>query len=59
MALDSDMAGDAAARRGIKVAGDMGVEVKVAKMTGYKDPDEAARGNIESYKKDLIEARGI
>jgi DNA primase len=59
LALDSDMAGDAAARRGIKVAGDIGVEVKVAKITGLKDPDEAARGNIESYKKDLIGAEGV
>jgi len=50
LALDSDMAGDAAARRGIKVAGEIGVEVKVAKITGYKDPDDAARGNLESYK---------
>jgi DNA primase len=59
LALDSDMAGDAAARRGIKVASDIGVEVKVAKITGYKDPDEAARGNIESYKNDLIRAEGV
>jgi DNA primase len=53
------MAGDAAARRGIKIAGDIGVEVKVAEITGYKDPDDAARGNIDSYKKDLIAAKGI
>jgi DNA primase len=59
LALDSDMAGDAAARRGIKVASDMGVEVKVAKITGYKDPDDAARGNLESYKNDLIGAEGV
>ena len=59
LALDSDMAGDAAARRGIKVASDIGVEVKVAKITGYKDPDDAARGNLESYKKDLIAAEGV
>ncbi len=59
LALDSDIAGDAAARRGIKVATDTGVEVKVAKITGFKDPDEAARGNIESYKKDLINAEGV
>lgn len=60
LALDSDMAGDAAARRGIKIAADSGVEVKVAKISGgYKDPDDAARGNIESYKKDLIGAKVI
>ena len=59
LALDSDFAGDAASRRGIKVASDIGVEVKVAKITGYKDPDDAARGDIESYKKDLIGAEGV
>lgn len=60
LALDADLAGDAATRRGIKVASDMGVEIKVAEISGgYKDPDEAARGNIESYKKDLISAKVI
>lgn len=60
LALDSDMAGDAATRRGIKVASDIGVEIKVAEISGgYKDPDDAARGNIESYKKDLIGAKVI
>lgn len=60
LALDSDMAGDAATRRGIKVAGDIGVEIKIAEVSGgYKDPDEAARGNIEGYKKDLIGAKVI
>lgn len=59
LALDSDFAGDVAARRGITVAENSGVEVKVAKITGFKDPDEAARGDIESYKKDLINAEGV
>jgi DNA primase len=58
LALDSDFAGDAAARRGITVAENSGVEVKVAKITGFKDPDDAARGNINSYKNDLIHAIG-
>ena len=60
LALDSDMAGDAATRRGIKVASDMGIEIKVAEISGgYKDPDEAARGNVESYKKDLIKSKVV
>ncbi|KKR56946.1 MAG: primase protein [Candidatus Woesebacteria bacterium GW2011_GWC2_40_30] len=36
LALDSDMAGDAATRRGIKVASDMGVEIKVAEISGKR-----------------------
>jgi DNA primase len=59
LALDSDMAGDAAARRGLTVAENSGVEVRVAKITGFKDPDEAARGDIDSYKNDLIHAEGV
>lgn len=59
LALDSDVAGDAAARRGLTVAENSGVEVRVAKITGFKDPDEAARGNIDSYKNDLIRAEGV
>lgn len=59
LALDSDVAGDAAARRGLTVAENSGIEVKVAKITGFKDPDEAARGNIDSYKNDLIHAEGV
>lgn len=59
LALDSDFAGDAAARRGITVAENSGVEVKIAKITKFKDPDEAARGDIESYKNDLIHSEGV
>lgn len=59
LALDSDMAGDAAARRGLTIASNLGVEVKVAKITNFKDPDEAARGDINSYKNDLIHSEGV
>lgn len=60
LALDSDMAGDAATRRGIKIASDIGIEIKIAELSGgYKDPDEAARNDIESFKKDLIRAKVI
>jgi DNA primase len=60
LALDADLAGDAATRRGIKVASDLGVEIKIAEIGGgYKDPDDAVRGNLEGYKKDLIGAKVI
>ena len=59
LALDSDLAGDAAARRGVIVAQEAGMEVKVAQIEGFKDPDEAARGNPEAYKKALIDSLGI
>jgi len=59
LALDSDIAGDAAARKGVLVAQDQGLEVRVATLKDYKDPDEAARKNPEEYKKSLIGSLGI
>lgn len=59
LCLDSDIAGDAAARRGVITAQDQGLEVKVARLKDFKDPDDAARHNPEGYKKSLIEAVGI
>ena len=59
LALDTDLAGDAAARRGIAIAQSQGLTVKVARIEGSKDPDEAARGDPEGYKKALIKAVGV
>lgn len=56
LALDADIAGDAAARRGITVAENAGIEVKVAEMKEFKDPDEAARKNLDAYKQALIKS---
>lgn len=55
-ALDSDMAGDAAARRGIEIAENMGFDMRVARMPSGKDPDEAARENPGLFKKALKDA---
>jgi DNA primase len=52
LALDADVAGDTAARRGIQIAEKEGLEIKVAKLGEYKDPDELARkdpGKLSSY----------
>lgn len=50
-ALDSDVAGDAAARRGIDIAEHAGLDMKVADMPVGKDPDEAVRENPAGLKK--------
>jgi DNA primase len=42
LALDADIAGDKAARRGITIAEEAGMEVSVASLGDYKDPDEMA-----------------
>ncbi len=59
LALDSDFAGDVAARRGIAVAQGEGLEIKVARLGKYKDPDEAARTSPQEYKKALEDAVGV
>lgn len=59
LCLDSDFAGNEAARRGAIMAINLGFEVKVAQIKGYKDPDEAARSNPEAYKKAVENAIGI
>lgn len=58
-ALDSDAAGDKAARRSIALAQDQGIEVKVARMGKYKDPDDMARKAPGEYKKALKKAQNV
>lgn len=55
-ALDSDVAGDAASRRGIEIADRAGLDMRVAQLPTGKDPDEAARGDPVRFKKALKEA---
>ena len=59
LALDSDAAGDKAARRSIALAQDQGVDVKIARMGKYKDPDDMARKAPGEYKKALKKAQGV
>jgi len=55
LALDMDIAGDKATRRGIEIADSSGLEIRVARISG-KDPDELARKNPELLKKAIGEA---
>ncbi len=59
LCLDSDFAGDEAAKRGAVMAVNMGFEVKVAHIKNYKDPDEVARNAPEEYIKAIDEAVDI
>lgn len=59
LALDADLAGDVAARRGIAVAFNQGLEIKVARMGNFKDPDEAARKSPDEYKNALIKSVSV
>lgn len=55
LALDTDLAGDAAARRGIEIAETAGLVVKVAVWTSGKDPADVAMNNVDEWKK-IVEA---
>lgn len=54
--FDTDLAGDAAARRGIELADSAGLSIKVIRVNGAKDPDEAVRKSANLWKKSVEEA---
>ncbi len=55
-ALDSDMAGDAAARRGIEIADRAGLDMRVVVLPSGKDPDDAVREDATAVKKAIKNA---
>ena len=55
-ALDSDVAGDSASRRGIEIADHAGLDMRVIMLPSGKDPDEAARENPGLLKKAIQQA---
>lgn len=57
LALDSDKAGDAAARRGIEIADKAGLNIKVVTpLSGAKDPGEYAIEDPKGWEKAVKEA---
>lgn len=58
MALDSDTAGEQATKQGILLALSQGLEVEVATLGTFKDPDEAVRVDPGGFKKKLKGALG-
>lgn len=54
--LDSDLAGDAASRRGIEIADRAGLDMRIIVLPQGKDPDEAARTNPGLFKKAIEKA---
>ncbi|MBI5465224.1 DNA primase [Candidatus Gottesmanbacteria bacterium] len=51
LALDTDLAGDEAARRGIEIADRAGFSIKVVKLAQGKDPDECIKINPNLWQK--------
>jgi DNA primase len=59
LALDTDFAGDAAARRGIEIAEQENLRIRVADLGSYKDPDEMAQKDPESLKAAIDKAEPV
>ena len=53
LALDTDLAGDAAAKRGIEIADQAGLNIRVIRLESGKDPDECLRHNPSEWFKAL------
>ena len=59
LSFDVDIAGDAAARRGIEIAENEGLNIKVIQVKEAKDPDEMIRKNPVAWKKAIKEAVSV
>lgn len=54
LGLDSDFAGNAAAKKSIELADSLGFDIKVLNLGDkYKDPDEAVSADLEFFKNQL------
>jgi len=56
LCFDTDLAGDAASRRGIEIADKAGMNIKVVKIEGVKDPAELVREEKAKWEKAVLEA---
>jgi len=60
LALDSDFAGNNAARKSIELADSMEFDIKVLNLGDkYKDPDEAIKADLEFFKSQLKKATDV
>ena len=59
LCFDTDLAGDAAARRGIELLDIAGVNIRVVALGKYKDPDEFARDNPVGFGKAVAQGVNI
>jgi len=59
LSLDADSAGNIAARRGIVVAQEAGLEIKIVSLGEYKDPDEMVRKFPEAFGRAVKKAVGV
>jgi len=55
-AFDTDLAGDTAAKRGIEIAENAGLNIRVVQLPGSKDPDELIQKSPAEWKRAITEA---
>jgi len=53
LTLDADLAGEESTHRGIEEAERLDLEIRIARLSGGKDPDEAIKKDINLFKKDI------
>ena len=59
LCFDTDLAGDEASRRGIEIAEQAGLNIKVIELSGGKDPGEICLKDAEIWKKAVESAEPI
>lgn len=59
LALDADVAGDAATKRGIALADASSLNIKVALLSGGKDPDAIAQDNPKRWRQLVEKATSV
>ncbi|MDO8619562.1 MAG: DNA primase [Candidatus Daviesbacteria bacterium] len=59
LCFDTDLAGDAASRRGIEIADKAGLNIKVISVKDGKDPAEAAKKDPKIWQESIAEATPI
>jgi len=59
LSFDEDVAGDAAARRGIELLDVAGMQVKVVRLGKHKDPDEFSQKDASGFKNALKNSENI
>lgn len=59
LCFDTDLAGDAAARKGIETADAAGLNIKVIELSGGKDPADVCLKDPDSWKKAIEQALPI
>jgi len=59
LCFDTDLAGDAASRRGIELMDMAGISVKVVELGKFKDPDEFAQKDAVGFRKAIKSAIDI